>query len=199
MISAKTIDKAYEFYLTQPLSSTRNESVIYNNLWVELTGLACFSPHPHRHYTKEEFIKKINSDKAFKKFCLPKLDLNNLRNFQSKLRAYSSSHDIKEKKIIRFEYFEGKVHRYEYSIRYTTSTGKIISDTPHRLSNGLDRSCLYNFIPSGKNSFSLFCFNINENIGHNIFMRKLKKVLKEKFDGILILENFASSLTPINQ
>ena len=78
MISAKTIDKAFEFYLSQPKASLHNESIIYNNLWVQLTGLACLHPHPHRYYTKEEFTEKINSDKAFENFCFSKLDSHDL-------------------------------------------------------------------------------------------------------------------------
>lgn len=198
MISAKTIDKAYKFYLNQPLASPGTRSDIYNNLWVFLTGRSVMSPHPHRHFIKEEFIPKIKSDKAFRNFCLPKLDLNNLRNFQSKMKSYDRNHDSKEK-IVRFSYIDGKVNRIEYFISHTTLTGKIISRTPHRISNGFDRSCLYNFIPTGKESYSLFCFSTNENIGHNIFMRKLKKVLKEKFDDVLTLDNYASSLKPVNQ
>lgn len=199
MISAKTIDKAYEFYLKQPLASINKGSIIYVNKYVILTGLGTIGYDPHRHYTKEEFTEKINSDKIFKNFCLPKLDLNNLRNFQSKLRAYDTNHDSKEK-IIMFSFFNSNIHRYEYFVNYTTSTGKIISAVPHRISNGFDRACLYNFIPTGKNSFSLFCFSSNEELGYRIFMRKLQKVLKEKFyDNNLTLENYVYSLKTIQQ
>lgn len=175
MISAKTIDKAYEFYLTQPLSSIRNESVIYNNDWVFTTGLAIIPPNPHRHYTKEEFTQKINSDKSFKNFCLPKIDLNYFRAYRPKYPPEVEN----DQNIIRLTYFNGEIRKFEYPIHHTTAIGTLISKCPYSISNGIKRSCLYNFIPTGKNSFSLLCFSRDKELGERIFKRKLKKVLNK--------------------
>ena len=38
--------------------------------YVVLTGRACVAPHPHRHYTLEEFLDKLYSDPEFKKKLL---------------------------------------------------------------------------------------------------------------------------------
>ena len=40
--------------------------------YVKLTGRACVAPHPHRHYTFEEFVDKLNEDPNFKNVILNK-------------------------------------------------------------------------------------------------------------------------------
>lgn len=59
----------YEYYLSIPKWSRRTQSWIYPD-YVVLTGRACIAPHPHRHYTFEEFIDKLCSDPEFKKKLL---------------------------------------------------------------------------------------------------------------------------------
>ena len=40
--------------------------------YVILTGRACCPPHPHRHYTFEEFVDKLYEDPNFKNVILNK-------------------------------------------------------------------------------------------------------------------------------
>lgn len=46
-----------------------NQSRIYPD-YVILTGRAIVAPHPHRHYTLEEFIDKLEKDPDFKNAIL---------------------------------------------------------------------------------------------------------------------------------
>lgn len=59
----------YEYYLSIPLWTVWNPSWIYPN-YVVITGRAFSAPHPHRHYSFEEFIDKLYSDPEFKKKLL---------------------------------------------------------------------------------------------------------------------------------
>lgn len=59
----------YEYYLSIPKWNIRTQSWIYPD-YVVLTGRAFRAPHPHRHYTFEEFIDKLYSDPEFKKKLL---------------------------------------------------------------------------------------------------------------------------------
>lgn len=59
----------YELYCSIPKWSRANQSRIYPD-YVVLTGRACIAPHPHRHYSFEEFIDKLNKDPNFKKVIL---------------------------------------------------------------------------------------------------------------------------------
>jgi hypothetical protein len=56
----------YEYYLSIPTWSMWNRSWIYPD-YVAITGRAFKAPHPHRHYTFEEFVDKLYSDPEFKK------------------------------------------------------------------------------------------------------------------------------------
>jgi hypothetical protein len=63
----------YELYTSIPL---RPEGL---KLWSRLypkyivkTGRAFSAPHPHRHYTFEEFVDKLNEDPNFKNVILNK-------------------------------------------------------------------------------------------------------------------------------
>lgn len=40
--------------------------------YVVITGRAFSAPHPHRHYTFEEFIDKLNEDPNFRNIILNK-------------------------------------------------------------------------------------------------------------------------------
>lgn len=59
----------YELYCSIPKWSRENQSRIYP-YYVVLTGRAVCAPHPHRHYSFEEFVDKLNADPNFKKVIL---------------------------------------------------------------------------------------------------------------------------------
>ncbi len=59
----------YKLYCSIPKWTISNRSWIYPN-YVVITGKAFSAPHPHRHYTFEEFIDKLYSDSEFKKKLL---------------------------------------------------------------------------------------------------------------------------------
>ena len=59
----------YEYYLSIPKWSIQKRSWIYPE-YVIRTGRSFAAPHPHRHYTFEEFIDKLYSDPEFKKKLL---------------------------------------------------------------------------------------------------------------------------------
>lgn len=61
----------YAKYKLMPLATVADHraSHIYNEKWVVQTGLSIVAPHPHRHYTLEEFEEKLNKDAKFKEFC----------------------------------------------------------------------------------------------------------------------------------
>lgn len=59
----------YELYCSIPLWKRGNQSRIYPD-YVVLTGRAFIAPHPHRHYTLEEFIDKLEKDPDFKNVIL---------------------------------------------------------------------------------------------------------------------------------
>lgn len=58
---------AYEEYRNLPnyqRQSGKNE--IYNNKWCVITGRAIVSPHPHRKWTLEEFVKQCEKNEALR-------------------------------------------------------------------------------------------------------------------------------------
>lgn len=59
----------YELYCSIPLWKRGNQSRIYPK-YVVLTGRAFCAPHPHRHYTLEEFVDKLEQDPNFKQIIL---------------------------------------------------------------------------------------------------------------------------------
>lgn len=61
----------YELYTSIPLREIGKLSRIYPK-YVVITGRACCAPHPHRHYTFEEFVDKLNEDPNFKNVILNK-------------------------------------------------------------------------------------------------------------------------------
>lgn len=70
----KMIDDAYAEYLKVPkASSHRHDGTIYRQGWCVEIGKACRSPHPHRHFTFDEFIEQVMSDDEFKNEFLPDL------------------------------------------------------------------------------------------------------------------------------
>ena len=63
----------YELYTSIPL---RHEGPgLWSRLYpkyVVITGRAFSAPHPHRHYTFEEFVDKLKEDPNFKNVILNK-------------------------------------------------------------------------------------------------------------------------------
>ena len=59
----------YKYYLTIPLDTIFKRSWIYPK-YVIITGRSFCRPHPHRHYSFEEFLDKLYSDSEFKKKLL---------------------------------------------------------------------------------------------------------------------------------
>ena len=59
----------YELYCSIPKWNVTNPSRIYPD-YVVITGRAFKCPHPHRHYTFEEFVNKLNEDYNFKNVIL---------------------------------------------------------------------------------------------------------------------------------
>ena len=57
----------YELYCSIPKWTVDNHSRIYPK-YVVITGRAFSAPHPHRHYSFEEFIDKLYTDPKFKEF-----------------------------------------------------------------------------------------------------------------------------------
>ena len=59
----------YELYKSIPLKEIGKPSRIYPK-YVVITGRSIISPHPHRHYTFEEFIDKLYEDAEFKEVII---------------------------------------------------------------------------------------------------------------------------------
>jgi hypothetical protein len=59
----------YELYCSIPKWTIWNRSRIYPK-YVVLIGRAFCTPHPHRHYTFEKFVDKLNKDPNFKNVIL---------------------------------------------------------------------------------------------------------------------------------
>lgn len=59
----------YELYCSIPKWNISNQSRIYPD-YVVITGRAFRAPHPHRHYTFEEFVDRLNEDPNFKNVIL---------------------------------------------------------------------------------------------------------------------------------
>ena len=62
----------YELYLSinlRPLHGLKRWSRLYPE-YVVITGRAIVAPHPHRHYTFEEFVDKLEEDPDFKNVIL---------------------------------------------------------------------------------------------------------------------------------
>lgn len=62
----------YELYLSinlRPLYGLKRWSRLYPK-YVVITGRAFVAPHPHRHYTFEEFVDKLEEDPDFKNVIL---------------------------------------------------------------------------------------------------------------------------------
>ena len=64
----------YELYASIeliPLHGLKRWSRLYPK-YVVITGSAFMAPHPHRHYTFEEFVDKLNGDPNFRNVILNK-------------------------------------------------------------------------------------------------------------------------------
>ena len=64
------VDEVYENYTNYPLATIHDHrtNILYQNIdkgWCMLNGRSIISPHPTRHLTKEEFIKKCKTDPEF--------------------------------------------------------------------------------------------------------------------------------------
>ena len=55
----------YNYYLSIPLWTIQNQSWIYPD-YVKITGRAFKAPHPHRHFSFEEFVYKLDSNEKFR-------------------------------------------------------------------------------------------------------------------------------------
>ena len=56
-VLSDNFEKMYEEYLKMPFGNIRNDKdTIYEKGWCVQTGMSIVSPHPHRHYTLNEFI-----------------------------------------------------------------------------------------------------------------------------------------------
>jgi hypothetical protein len=65
----KILEYLYKEYLKIPKATVGNHNgTIYEKNWCVWTGRSCVSPHPHRHYTFEEFIDKLETDDDFTKY-----------------------------------------------------------------------------------------------------------------------------------
>lgn len=51
----------YQYYLSIPLSEVGKRSRIYPK-YVVIAGRSEFGPHPHRHYTIDEFVERLDDD-----------------------------------------------------------------------------------------------------------------------------------------
>lgn len=58
----------YEKYLQHPVATITTPSAIYDRGYVVLTGMSFVPPHPHRHFTFEEFVDEFNKDQRFKAY-----------------------------------------------------------------------------------------------------------------------------------
>ena len=56
----------FEYYLSIPLAERSKPSWIYP-IYVRIVGRSCIGPHPHKHFSLEEFLDKLQSDKEFYK------------------------------------------------------------------------------------------------------------------------------------
>ena len=65
----------YELYCSIPKWTVGNPSRIYPK-YVVITGRSIIAPHPHRHYSFEEFVDKLNEDPEFKNIILNNNDYN---------------------------------------------------------------------------------------------------------------------------
>ena len=61
----------YELYCSIPKWTVNYPSRIYPK-YVVITGRSCSAPHPHRHYSFNEFLDKLYTDKNFKNIILNK-------------------------------------------------------------------------------------------------------------------------------
>lgn len=59
----------YNFYLHIPLWTIGNPTRIYPKYVVHMGRSFC-APNPHRHYSFEEFVDKLNEDPNFKNIIL---------------------------------------------------------------------------------------------------------------------------------
>jgi len=48
-----------------PLANISDLTLLYKKGWCILTGLSFCAPHPHRHFTEEEFNLRIKEDNDF--------------------------------------------------------------------------------------------------------------------------------------
>jgi hypothetical protein len=51
------LKEAYDQYLKTELATPSKSSIIYDNGWYVRTGRSFASPHPHRHFKFDEFVK----------------------------------------------------------------------------------------------------------------------------------------------
>ena len=61
--------ESYEEYLKLPIGNIHNfrDNELLKNNWMVYTGRSFAPPHPHRHFTFEEFVERCNKDEIFHK------------------------------------------------------------------------------------------------------------------------------------
>lgn len=66
-IEEELLEKAYSEYKLFPLPNVSNHTSneLLQNNWCIRIGLSIIAPHPHRYYTFEEFVNKIENDNSF--------------------------------------------------------------------------------------------------------------------------------------
>ena len=59
--------KAYKEYRLSPFPNVSNHDTneLLQNGWCVQIGMSIIAPHPQRHYTFDEFTKKLKEDKKF--------------------------------------------------------------------------------------------------------------------------------------
>lgn len=147
-IGEEIIKIGYETYLKMALGS---ESKLYEKGWVTLTGRSVAPPHPHRHYTYEEFMNKMMADQEFcdeffesgkdnlNKKQAPDVSMNGVRDYGT-VTVGTESLTPKELKIVDFVQSQYKDNRlisvsmleddsYVLAVENPVSTGRAIQST----------------------------------------------------------------------
>lgn len=101
----------------------------------------------------------------------------NLAKIKSKLTSYPSDYDINDH-LYLLEYKNFKLYRKKFNIKYTTPNGKIISDCPLYVNNGIKRATLFQFnqIKNEDFGYRMIILGSSYHIGMMLFYKKLFKL-----------------------
>lgn len=64
-VGEQIMEKGYEEYLKMDKAEVGKPSEMYDKGWCKFTGRSIVYPHPHRHYTFEEFFDKMVESQEF--------------------------------------------------------------------------------------------------------------------------------------